>query len=437
MTTARVHVCGRGRRHAGRALLAVLLATTAGQPAAADGLKFTFDADPGTWQLWFNATRDACNSVDTPDQSMAAFRRDDGTVVAFIGDADREGTWGPIVGGFYRSYGPSVLNLTRDCSAPVLKSGAGSNGPGVFPHNVWLMATWTGDGNTVHGLVHDEFSANATDTRLCPHGASKANHTHCWYTTVLAVVSTDGGRRFDFAATVDNPRGIALAPPVGFNPELTGPQGFPNSHTVQGPGGYLYALLGCGDGAHLPSAAFPTGGKCVYRTTDIGNVGGWRGWDGEGWSATVVDPYVSPAPPTAGHYPAVVGSDIVGSGSVVYLEAQDLFVMMGTKLVPTGKGQRPVVHVYYQTSTNMTTWSGVLTAGSFALPDTFYGCATYPRLMDAASPSRNFDVIGGGASAEVYLLFSTGLSPAVEGTIRRAGVAVPVRIEQAVEGRAH
>ena len=67
----------------------MLLATTAGQPAAADGLKFTFDADPGTWQLWFNATRDACNSVDTPDQSMAAFRRDDGTVVAFIGDADR------------------------------------------------------------------------------------------------------------------------------------------------------------------------------------------------------------------------------------------------------------------------------------------------------------------------------------------------------------
>ena len=406
------------------ATLMVLLAH--GQPAAAD-LKFTFDEDPGSWQLWFNATRDACNSQDTPDQSMTAFRKPDGTVVAFLGDDDRKGRHGPIVGGFYRSYGPSVLNLTRDCSAPVLKSGAGGNGPGVFPHNVWLMATWTDDGTTVHGLVHDEYTPNATDTKLCP-GGFTANST-CWYTTVLAVVSTDGGRHFQFVATVDNPRGIALAPPVGFNPGLTRPQGFPNSHLVQGPGGHLYALLGCGEGAHIPSAAFPTGGKCVYRTQDISNVGGWRGWDGEGWSASVVDPYANPAPPTAGHFAAVVGSDMVGSGSVVYLEAHDLFVAMGTKLVPTGKGQPPIVHVYYQTSANMTTWSRVLNAGTFVLPDTFFGCSTYPRLMDAASPSRNFDRIGAG-STEVYLLFSTGLSPFTKGTIRRAGVAVPVRIEQ-------
>eukprot|EP00729_Bicosta_minor_P022873 gene22873-8483_t len=362
---------------------------------------------------------------------MAAFRGDDGTVVAYFGDADRAGgAHGNLTGGFYRSYGPSVLNLRRDCSAPILKSGAVSNGPGVFPHNVWLMATWTDDGTTVHGLVHDEYTPNATDTTLCPGGFNKKTHSTCWYTTVLAVVSTDGGRHFEFSTTIANPRGIALAPPVGFNPDFTRPQGFPNSHLVQGPDGYLYTLLSCGEGAYLPSTAFPTGGKCVYRTTDISNVGSWRGWDGESWSASVVDPYASPAPPTAGHLPAVVGSGLVGSGSVVYLEAHKLFVLTGSKLLATGKGQRPIVHVYYQTSTNMTTWSSVQDAGEFALPDEFDGCATYPRLIDAASPSRNFDRVGGGASAEVYLLFSTGLSPPVAGTIRRAGVAVPVRIEQ-------
>ena len=216
------------------ALLMVLVANAAGQLAAPDGgLKFTFDADPGSWQLWFNATRDACNSRDTPDASMAAFRRPDGTVVAFAGDADRDGgAHGTLAGGFYRSYGPSVLNLTRDCSATILKSGAVSNGPGVFPHNVWLMASWTDDGTTVHGLVHDEYTPNATDTKLCPGGFNRT--ATCWYTTVLAVVSTDGGRHFDFVTTDDNPRGIALAPPVGFNPDFTHPQGFPNSHLVQG-----------------------------------------------------------------------------------------------------------------------------------------------------------------------------------------------------------
>ena len=403
------------------------------QLAAAAGLKFTFDEDPKTWQLWFNATRDACNIRDTPDASMAAFRRNDGTVVAFFGDADRAANaadppHGNLVGGFYRSYGTSVLNLTRDCSSPIIKSGAVSNGPGVFPHNVWLMASWTDDGTTVHGLVHDEYTPNTTDTTLCPGGFTK--NSTCWYTTVLNVISTDGGRHFDFVTTVDNPRGIALAPPVGFNPDFTHPQGFPNSHLVQGPDGYLYTLLGCGEGAHLPSTAYPNGGKCVYRTKDISNVGSWRGWDGESWSATVVDPYATPALPTAGHFPAVVGSGMVGSGSVVYLEEHDLFVAMGTKLHPVGKGQLPIVHVFYQTSTNMTTWSSTEDAGTFALPEEFFGCATYPRLIDPASPSRNFDRVGGGSSAEVYLLFSTGLSPSIKGEFRRAGVAVPVRIEQ-------
>ena len=72
---------------------------------------------------------------------------------------------------------------------------------------------------------------------------------------------------------------------------------------------------------------------------------------------------------------------------------------MGSQLKATGKGQPPIVHVYYQTSTNMTTWSSMQDAGEFALPDEFDGCATYPRLIDAASPSRNFDRVGGGASA--------------------------------------
>ena len=89
---------------------------------------------------------------------------------------------------------------------------------------------------------------------------------------------------------------------------------------------------------------------------------------------------------------------MVGAGSVVYLEAHGLFVAMGSTLKPTGKGQPPIVHVYYQTSTNMTTWSRVLNAGTFALPDTFFGCATYPRLIDVASPSRNFDSIGVGST---------------------------------------
>jgi len=388
-------------------------------PGAPGPLKFSFGA-PDSWHLWFNATRDACNADDVPDQSMTAFRRDDGTVVAYIGDNDvsKDGT---IAGGFYRSYGPSVNQLTRDCSAPVIK-GAVGNGPSVFPHSVWLMATWTEDGNTIYGFVHDEYHASPTDIEMCPGGVGKANHTHCWYTAVLAVISTDGGTTFEYMTTGENPRGIALAPPVGYTPTFTKPQGFPNNHLVSGPDGYIYMILSCGEGAHLPSEEFPSGGKCVYRTADISNAGSWRGWNGSSWSVASTDPYASPAPPEAGHLPAVVGSGLVGSGGVVYLESAKVFVMMGSKLVVNPvKGKRPIVQVYYTTSTNVTDWTTARNAGSL-------GCATYPRLMDAASVSRNFDHISANSST-VYFQFSTGQSPAVKGTLRRSGVAVPVLIE--------
>ena len=190
---------------------------------------------------------------------------------------------------------------------------------------------------------------------------------------------------------------------MGYTPTSTHPQGFPNNHLVSSPDGYLYMLLSCGEGAHLPSTKFPTGGKCVYRTHDISGVGSWRGWDGAGWSVSSVDPYAHPTPPTAGHLPAVVGKGIVGSRGVVYLEAAGVFVMMGSKLTPSlVKGERPIVHVSYMTSTNMIDWTSEQNAGSFDLPDEFLGCATYPRLMDADSPPRNFDVIGAN-STQVYL----------------------------------
>ena len=95
-------------------------------PAAAGGLKFTFDEDPGSWQLWFNATRDACNDFDTPDASMAAFRGNDGTVVAFFGDADRAGgAHGNLTGGF--SVWPTRL------LRPNPQVGRGQQRPGRLP----------------------------------------------------------------------------------------------------------------------------------------------------------------------------------------------------------------------------------------------------------------------------------------------------------------
>ena len=105
----------------GRVLVpALLLRPAAAQPA----LKFAFDVDVSSWDVWFNQTRDQCNDRDTVDQAMAAFRRDDGSVVAFSGDNDIKANGVPVPGGgFFRMVGSSLHDLVRDCTAPVLKGG--------------------------------------------------------------------------------------------------------------------------------------------------------------------------------------------------------------------------------------------------------------------------------------------------------------------------
>lgn len=341
---------------------------------------------------------------------------------------------------FYAMEGPSLAGpLRRDCAAPVLRGGNRSSpvfsDPSVFPHAVWLSAVWTADGETVHGLVHDEYHGDRAlnGTSSCP--------GTCWYTTVLQVVSTNGGRSFTYATSPSNPRGIAIASPVGYQPapsELKEPQGLPNHHIVQDPrDGFIYILVSCSENAFLPAAGIH-GGHCVYRSTPetIGDgLAAWHGWDGHGWNVTVVDPYASPAPATAGHLPAHVGSGIEGSGGIVFVEKFGLFVAVGAHC-SQAEGQPPTMHVMYETSPNMTTWSGVLSGPAVPLLAPTVTCASiYPHLIDAASPSRNFDVIG-NSSTSATVFFSVIVGDRVPGPVphkqlSRAGLFIPVTIELA------
>jgi len=401
--------------------VAIAASVSASPRSTGSPLKFTFDVDD--LKVWFNGTREQCNLRDAPDQSLAAFRKDDGSVMIYSGDNSP--------GGFFSSYGPSLFEVTRNCSAPALIGNISNLSPSVFPHNVWLMATWTEDGETVYGLVHDEFHANVTDSVTCP----AADGTTCWDTTILAVKSVDGGHTFQYMRTPENPRAIAISSPIGYTPGVVGgrPQGMPNHHLVHDPKTeYLYLVSECAQGAHLPQ--FNQEGKCVWRTNDVSNISAWRGWDGVGWEVTVIDPYAhgdGPPPSSKNHLAAIVGSGIAGSGSVTFHEPTGMYIAMGSKLIANpDKNQQPIVHVFYQTATNITSWSQVYDAGTFVLPKPFFGCSTYPHLLDVHSPSRNFDRIGAN-STSVYMQFNTGVpgpKPHVPGSVLRAGVAVGVQI---------
>ena len=175
--------------------------------------------DMGAEHVFFNASADGCFEWDIIDETLNAFRDADGMVRMVSGN----GNVGPA-----SFYGPSLLNLTRDCATgPVILSRQNYTGPEDYPHQLWLPATWTADGATVHGLLHDEFHAGRgadypVPASLCMGG----DLNKCWYSSLLSCRSLDGGRSFRLSTSARRPDAVAIAAPIRYAADA-GVQGAP------------------------------------------------------------------------------------------------------------------------------------------------------------------------------------------------------------------
>ena len=79
---------------------------------------------------FFNHTLDACYDSDFVDETLNAFRTANGTIRMIGGN----GGVGPC-----SWVGPSIEKMRRDCAnGPVIQSRNDYDGPGDFPHNMWL-----------------------------------------------------------------------------------------------------------------------------------------------------------------------------------------------------------------------------------------------------------------------------------------------------------
>ena len=89
--------------------------------------------------------------------------------------------------------------------------------------------SYTLDGETVYGFVHDEFHAGPgtnMPSSLCPNGDAN----DCWYSSVLAAKSTDGGRSFRLVPGNDGPS-VVVAAPIPYVPSA-GVQGTPQHREI-------------------------------------------------------------------------------------------------------------------------------------------------------------------------------------------------------------
>nr|USU30694.1 hypothetical protein NG677_15150 [Methylobacterium sp. OTU13CASTA1] len=383
-----------------RTLLALASLTGAAGAALEPPLSALTLVGPPT--VVFKAGRDACDGADVPDASARAFRDASGAVALY--------------GMHYRNRalrGPSLDALKLDC-AIVLDSGEKPD-PALYDDRSWVAATWTDDGKAVASLLHHEYQANEHPGRC----RSKV-YLECWYNTVVAAASTDGGQRFSRAT----PPVVVAGAPFRQEVEQGRHRGFFNPSNIFGDGRWRY-MFASTTGWDLKGSD-QAAGVCLFRTDDPADPSRWRAWTGTGFTAAFPDPYTKPAmhPATCkpvAPFPTPVGAVVRHRGSGAWIA-----VFMARKAADF-----PESGFYWTSSRDLVTWDRprLLLAGATLYDDpcgASAGLIAYPSLLDPAAMGRNFDDTGDTALLTYVTLRTEGCAITSDRDLVRRPLAIKV-----------
>jgi hypothetical protein len=285
-------------------------------PSAAETIIFDWDTS-------------RCAQTDIPDAPPRAFRDFAGSIHLMATHQDN------------RAFvGPDFDHLSHPCT--VVYRGGHNDDPARFDDRQWLTAFATDDGHRIYALVHDEFQGNLRPA-LCP----SRKYMSCWYNSITAATSDDGGASFHQQGA---PADVVAAPSVPYAADAGHPVGyFQPTNIVRKDGAFYVMFLATTAGAQK-------GGVCVARTTDIGDPSSWRAWDGKGYGVRLAGPYIDGSV-AAGDVCAPVGNgSLFELGSLTYDERSRLFVYLGAISVGKGDAAHPP-GAYYATSPDLIAWS--------------------------------------------------------------------------------
>lgn len=379
---------------AGLVAASVPTADATSSPPSLDEIALSITGDP---EVVFDWTTDACEPENIPDLASRAFRDAGGTVHL------------PLV--HYRTYqmlGSSLDDVAVDCNV-VLGSNTDAD-PSHYDDRQWLASPYTLDGETVYGLVHNEYQGNQHPGQ-CPSG----DYATCLDTSITLVVSTDGGMTYSHAAPP--PDHLVATEPYVYAPD-NGPSGTRSpSNIVKGPGGFFYSTL------NIIKANDPTNQfVCLMRTDDLAAPDSWRFWDGDGFDGVFTDPYTDPGGQACS---PLDNADLAAglSDSLVYNRDLDAYVLIG----PSADflDGRTVWGFYYALSRDLVNWTRRRLLTEIDLPWTVADSGTdvsylYPSLLDPDSPSRNFET----TDDQAYLYYTRNNHG--QGSLDRDLIRVPV-----------
>ncbi len=313
--------------------------------------------------ILYDSKRDACAPIDVPDINPRAYRDARDQVVMFAMHFQNRAL-----------RGPNLTHLKLDCHV-ALDSAFDAN-PAHYDDRRYIAATWTTNGRDVSALIHEEYHAD--DHKTCRVGDSLG----CWFNTVLAFHSADGGASFAPSAPL-----VVASAPFRQDVEQGRHRGFFNPSNMFADGRYTYALISTtGWTSQAP-------GNCLFRTTNPADAGSWRAFDGKGFNVRFGNPYTSRPRPSPCQ---TIAPFLFPVGAVVHDVTHRVWIAV---FQAAAGGPYPLEGFYYATGTDLLHWSEprLLMAGH-----TIYGnlcqagasIINYPSILDPTSSSRNFDVIG-------------------------------------------
>lgn len=361
----------------------------------------------GEETLVWDWTTDRCEDANIPDSAARAFRNADGEVNLTISHWDT-----------YPMVGPSLDDLDTDCSRLLLSSDYDPD-PAAFNDSEWISSVYTGDGETVYAVIHNEYRGN-THSAARPDQCPSGDFLNCIDTSLAMAVSIDGGRTFDHLA--EPPGHLVATLPYTYLDD-TVPSGVRQpSNIVEGPDDFYYLFANVSDQPDQEQWV------CAMRTPDLDRPDAWRYWTGTDFTGVWKNPYVEAVTADDKCAPLEFGA-LTGSvhESIVYDESIERYVAVGLSYGQFGT--EPDWGVYTATSVDLIDWTvrellielPINASVADSLNDSFYA---YPAIIDPDSESLSF----GTTDGQMYL-YATRFNEGGD-SLDRDLVRWPIAIEE-------
>jgi hypothetical protein len=227
-----------------------------------------------------------------------------------------------------------------------------------------------------------ESSFDATEMRMVitPDGdrCTSAETWPCQLVELTAARSDDGGATF---VRTNSPNDLVAAPPGRYEHDAGFAARWQPSNIVAHPDGSHVMIVQLDEARDGVNAQH----SCLFRTTDLADPTAWRGWDGEDFTISAIDPYRSDetGPTCARVGPAPISG-------LVWHPGLELFVASG------GFAQFGTNGHYVLFSRDLFTWSEpvLIKPAEFVFTSDTPPFEPYGTLIDHSSESASFDTIG-------------------------------------------